>query len=84
MTWRVHTASTSGVLDERAGKHPFMANYVADLPNVVDIEAIRSSGLHIGADPMGGASVDYWAPLRRRMGSTLTWSTRMWMPRGGS
>ncbi|MCQ4619506.1 phosphoglucomutase (alpha-D-glucose-1,6-bisphosphate-dependent) [Corynebacterium sp. CCUG 59401] len=67
----VHTTSTSGVLDERAGKHPFMANYVADLPNVVDIEAIRSSGLHIGADPMGGASVDYWGAIAEAHGLNL-------------
>ncbi|MCQ4628135.1 phosphoglucomutase (alpha-D-glucose-1,6-bisphosphate-dependent) [Corynebacterium sp. CCUG 65737] len=67
----VRTTSTSGVLDERAGKHPFMANYVADLPNVVDIEAIRSSGLHIGADPMGGASVDYWGAIAEAHGINL-------------
>nr|VDG63997.1 phosphomannomutase [Streptococcus thermophilus] len=67
----VRKTSTSGVLDERAGKHPFMANYVADLPNVVDIEAIRSSGLHIGADPMGGASVDYWGAIAEAHGLNL-------------
>ncbi|MCQ4625882.1 phosphoglucomutase (alpha-D-glucose-1,6-bisphosphate-dependent) [Corynebacterium sp. CCUG 69979] len=67
----VRKTSTSGVLDERAGKHPFMANYVADLPNVVDIEAIRSSGLHIGADPMGGASVDYWGAIAEAHGINL-------------
>ncbi|WP_297851436.1 phosphoglucomutase (alpha-D-glucose-1,6-bisphosphate-dependent) [uncultured Corynebacterium sp.] len=59
----VKRTPVSGVLDERAGKHPFMDNYVADLPNVVDIEAIRNAGLRIGADPMGGASVDYWGAI---------------------
>ena len=48
-----------------------MANYVADLPNVVDIEAIRSSGLHIGADPMGGAGVDYWGAIAEAHGLNL-------------
>ena len=59
----VKRTPVSGVLDERAGKHPFMENYVADLPNVVDIDAIRNAGLRIGADPMGGASVDYWGAI---------------------
>ena len=38
----------------------FMAPYVADLPSVIDIDAIRSAGVRIGADPLGGASVRYW------------------------
>lgn len=59
----VRRTAVSGVLDERAGTHPFMDNYVADLPNVVDIDAIRSAGVRIGADPMGGASVDYWGAI---------------------
>ena len=59
----VRRTAVSGVLDERAGKHPLMDNYVADLPNVVDIDAIRSAGVRIGADPMGGASVDYWGAI---------------------
>ncbi|AJE33980.1 phosphoglucomutase [Corynebacterium humireducens NBRC 106098 = DSM 45392] len=53
----------SGVLDERAGKYNFLDSYVNDLPNVVDMAAIRDSGLSIGADPMGGASVDYWGAI---------------------
>ncbi|HEY2879055.1 phosphoglucomutase (alpha-D-glucose-1,6-bisphosphate-dependent) [Nocardioides sp.] len=40
--------------------HAFLGEYVADLPNVVDIDAIRSAGVRIGADPLGGASVAYW------------------------
>lgn len=38
----------------------FMSPYVADLPNVVDIDAIRAKGVRIGADPLCGASVRYW------------------------
>ena len=67
----VHRTSTSGVLDERAGKHPFMRAYVEDLVNVVDIEAIRAAGLSIGADPMGGASVDYWGAIAQTHGLNL-------------
>ncbi|MBP3949330.1 phosphoglucomutase (alpha-D-glucose-1,6-bisphosphate-dependent) [Corynebacterium sp. Marseille-P3884] len=59
----VKRTPVTGVLDERAGTHPFMDTYVADLPNVVDIDAIRNAGVRIGADPMGGASVDYWGAI---------------------
>ncbi|MCT1584760.1 MULTISPECIES: phosphoglucomutase (alpha-D-glucose-1,6-bisphosphate-dependent) [Corynebacterium] len=68
----VERASISGVLDERAGKFDFMGSYVADLANVVDIDAIRSSGLRIGADPMGGASVHYWQAIAETHKLTLT------------
>ncbi|KAA8732672.1 phosphoglucomutase (alpha-D-glucose-1,6-bisphosphate-dependent) [Corynebacterium tuscaniense] len=67
----VQRTPVSGVLDERAGKHAFMQNYVADLVNVVDIDVIRSSGLSIGADPMGGASVDYWGAIAEAHGLNL-------------
>ncbi|WP_165165323.1 phosphoglucomutase (alpha-D-glucose-1,6-bisphosphate-dependent) [Corynebacterium qintianiae] len=68
----VERASISGVLDERAGKFDFMGSYVADLPNVVDIDAIRESGLSIGADPMGGASVHYWKAIADTHNLNLT------------
>lgn len=68
----VERASISGVLDERAGKFDFMGSYVADLANVVDIDAIRSSGLRIGADPMGGASVHYWQAIAETHKLNLT------------
>ena len=55
----------SGV--KRATPNPapfdFMANYVSQLDQVLEMNLIRSSGLRIGADPMGGASVDYWAAI---------------------
>ncbi|MCT1411452.1 phosphoglucomutase (alpha-D-glucose-1,6-bisphosphate-dependent) [Corynebacterium sanguinis] len=68
----VERASISGVLDERAGKFDFMGSYVADLADVVDIDAIRSSGLRIGADPMGGASVHYWQAIAETHKLNLT------------
>jgi phosphoglucomutase len=49
-----------------------MATYVDDLPHVVDIEAIRRAGIRIGADPLGGASVDYWGAIAERHGLDLT------------
>ncbi|MDO4611014.1 phosphoglucomutase (alpha-D-glucose-1,6-bisphosphate-dependent) [Corynebacterium sp.] len=61
---------------ERAGdlvvKHDYLNAYVNDLPNVVDLAAIKSSGLRIGADPMGGASVDYWGAIAETHGLDLT------------
>ncbi|WIM88067.1 phosphoglucomutase (alpha-D-glucose-1,6-bisphosphate-dependent) [Candidatus Mycobacterium wuenschmannii] len=47
-------------------RHDYMDAYVADLPNVVDIDIIRKEGIRIGADPLGGASVDYWAAIAER------------------
>ncbi|MCI2264392.1 phosphoglucomutase (alpha-D-glucose-1,6-bisphosphate-dependent) [Sediminivirga luteola] len=52
--------------------HPYLHDYVDDLPQVLDIDAIRASGLHIGADPLGGASVDYWAAIAERHDLNLT------------
>jgi phosphoglucomutase len=53
-------------------RHDFTTSYVDDLPNVVDLDLIRASGLRIGADPLGGASVDYWAAIAERHGLDLT------------
>ncbi|WP_129668344.1 phosphoglucomutase [Phytoactinopolyspora endophytica] len=52
--------------------YDFLGHYVDDLPAVVDIEAIRSSGVRIGADPLGGASVDYWGAIAERHRLDLT------------
>jgi len=53
-------------------RHDFLAAYVDDLPSVVDLAAIRAAGLRIGADPLGGASVEYWAAIAERHGLDLT------------
>ena len=68
----VNRTSVSGVLDERAGKYNFLDTYVADLPNVVDLAAIKKAGVRIGADPMGGAAVDYWGAIAETHGLDLT------------
>lgn len=68
----VRRTSVRGVLDERAERFDFLDQYVADLGNVVDLDAIKGSGLRIGADPMGGASVDYWGAIGERYGLNLT------------
>ena len=57
---------------QTAQRHDYLDAYVADLPNVVDIHAIRAQGVRIGADPLGGASVDYWAAIGERHDLELT------------
>ena len=53
-------------------RHDYMDAYVDDLPNVVDVDIIRKAGIRIGADPLGGASVDYWAAIAERHKLELT------------
>ncbi|MBA3799438.1 MAG: alpha-D-glucose phosphate-specific phosphoglucomutase [Geodermatophilaceae bacterium] len=55
-----------------AESYDFMASYVDDLPSVLDLEAVRQAGVRIGADPLGGASVDYWAAIAERHALDLT------------
>ncbi|HEU0181146.1 MAG TPA: phosphoglucomutase (alpha-D-glucose-1,6-bisphosphate-dependent) [Agromyces mariniharenae] len=50
----------------------FRSNYVDDLGSIIDFDAIRESGIRIGADPLGGASVHYWAAIRDKYGIDLT------------
>jgi len=57
---------------ETTHRHDFMAAYVDDLANVLDIDAIREAGVRIGADPLGGASVEYWGAIGERYGLDLT------------
>src|SRR6185312_7415833 len=52
-------------------EHDFLDAYVADLANVIDFDVIRSSGLHFGVDPLGGAGVHYWAPIAEQYGIDL-------------
>ncbi|KRE41993.1 phosphoglucomutase (alpha-D-glucose-1,6-bisphosphate-dependent) [Knoellia sp. Soil729] len=52
--------------------YDFMGTYVDDLPNVVDLARIKEAGVRIGADPLGGASVDYWGAIADRHGLDLT------------
>jgi phosphoglucomutase len=52
--------------------YDFRGNYVADLVNIIDVEAIKKAGLHIGADPLGGASVHYWELIAETYGLDLT------------
>ena len=53
-------------------RYDFAEAYVADLPNVVDLEVLRGSPLRLGVDPLGGAGVDYWGLIAERHGIPLT------------
>ena len=53
-------------------RHDYLNTYIADLANVVDMDAIRGAKLSIGVDPLGGAGVHYWGPIAERYGFNLT------------
>ncbi len=50
----------------------FVGPYVDDLANVIDMDAIRQAGISIGIDPLGGAALGYWEPVRERYGLNIT------------
>jgi phosphoglucomutase len=60
----VHSSTTK--------RHNYLKAYVADLANVIDMEAIAKSKIHIGVDPLGGAGVHYWKPIADMYGINLT------------
>ncbi len=67
----VRRGSSDSARDACQG-YDFLGHYVDDLPSVVDIDAIRGHGVRIGADPLGGASVDYWIAIAERYDLDLT------------
>lgn len=54
------------------GTYDFLGTYVADLPSVLDLDAVRAAGVRIGADPLGGASVAYWGRIAEQHRLDLT------------
>jgi phosphoglucomutase len=52
--------------------HDFLMPYVKDLANVLDLDCIRSAGIRIGVDPLGGAAIHYWEPIKTVYGLDLT------------
>jgi len=52
-------------------KHDYLTAYVEDLGNIIDMEAIRASGIRFGINPLGGAGVHYWEPIAERYGLQL-------------
>jgi phosphoglucomutase len=70
-------------------RHDFLNTYVPDLSHAIDMEAIRSAGIHMGVDPMGGAGVHYWGAIAayhrlnltvisQTVDSTFQFMTRDW------
>ncbi len=55
-----------------AETYDFRGRYVAELENIIDVAAIRKAGVRLGADPLGGASVNYWAAIRDRYELDIT------------
>jgi len=74
----VKRAEPSGV-----ATYDYRGNYVNDLENIIDVEAIKKAGVHIGADPLGGASVHYWSAIAERYGLDLTVINPMVDPQWG-
>jgi phosphoglucomutase len=66
-------ALKSGAIHE----YDYVTPYVEDLQSVIDMEAIAGSGLKIGADPLGGAAVDFWDPIAERYGLALEMVNRI-------
>jgi len=56
----------------QAHDYDFLGGYADALPSVLDLDAIRRAGVRIGADPLGGASVDYWARIAEQHRLDLT------------
>jgi len=52
-------------------EYNFITTYVNDLKNIIEMEAIKSAGLKIGVDPMGGSGIDYWEPIAETYGLSI-------------
>ena len=66
--WPFERAGSSATVHD----HDYLGTYVADLPNVIDLEAVRGAGLHLGVDPLGGAGLAYWPAIAERYRLDLT------------
>jgi len=59
------------IKQDNVHRRDYITPYVNDLENVLDMDSIRESGIHIGADPMGGSGIAYWKPIAERYGLNL-------------
>ncbi|MFB7723014.1 MULTISPECIES: phosphoglucomutase (alpha-D-glucose-1,6-bisphosphate-dependent) [unclassified Nocardia] len=62
----VRRTSLAHALAHKVERYDYLDRYIGDLPNVLNLDAIRGAGIRLGADPMGGASVDYWEEIGQR------------------
>ncbi|MBU0735685.1 MAG: phosphoglucomutase (alpha-D-glucose-1,6-bisphosphate-dependent) [Proteobacteria bacterium] len=72
-------AISSGTTHE----YDYVAQYVDDLANVIDMDAIAKSGLKAGVDPLGGAGINFWNPIRERYGLDIEVVNRLVDPTFG-
>ncbi|MCL2455567.1 MAG: phosphoglucomutase (alpha-D-glucose-1,6-bisphosphate-dependent) [Micrococcales bacterium] len=72
--WRAvpRVGAEAALAAQTTRRHDYLSAYVDDLEQVVDLEIVRAAGVRIGADPLGGASVEYWAAIGERYGLDLT------------
>ena len=68
----VKRVTVGQALSTSVERYDYLDIYVADLPNVLNLDAIRGAGISIGADPLGGASVHYWGEIGDRHDLDLT------------
>ncbi|WP_010204246.1 phosphoglucomutase (alpha-D-glucose-1,6-bisphosphate-dependent) [Salinibacterium sp. PAMC 21357] len=68
----VKWGTTVGAEYTPVGRYDFRGHYVDDLKNIIDMDAIRTAGIRIGADPLGGASVNYWKLIAEKYALDLT------------
>ncbi|CAN5166960.1 phosphoglucomutase (alpha-D-glucose-1,6-bisphosphate-dependent) [soil metagenome] len=75
---RANELIEGGLRDVKRGEpsavdsYDFRGAYVADLASIIDVAAIKNAGLHVAADPLGGASVHYWSLIAETFGLDLT------------
>jgi phosphoglucomutase len=62
---------TRALRQDNIHRHDFITPYVTDLGSVIDMDAIRESGIRLGADPMGGSGIAYWQPIAEHFGIQL-------------
>lgn len=70
--WRAVARNPHPLQADCIEKFDFLPSYIDSLVDVVDVNAIKSAGIRIGADPLGGASIDYWAAVAERYGLNLS------------
>jgi phosphoglucomutase len=71
LKWVVRISIDKALAAPTTHRHDFLTAYVDDLQNVVDMDAIRASGITVGVNPLGGAGVHYWEPIAKRYGLNL-------------
>ncbi len=63
---------TAALQESSVHQHDYVSDYVDDLANVIDMDALRASNIKIGVDPLGGAALAYWEPIAEKYKLNLT------------